>query len=364
MRLASLLLASASLAAAASAQNLLYDNGPLITHPGGGSGGANASALDNTQPQPYLNIYGYGSQKTATVNNWVCDDFRSCGAIVNELEFFGYQTGSGNLPTINAVYVQIWDGDPSRGGTPNLLWGDTTTNRLTSATFSGIYRTLITDFATATGRPIMSLKCAISPGLNLPPGQFWVQWQYGGTLASGPWCPPVTILGRARTGNGRQFIGATPLWQDMLDGITTPVGQAAPFKVYGVATSVPSMAALYGAAKVGTNGLPVWATNRPFTGLWNYEFRISNGVNGATPIVLLGNTRVSFPFPGIGTILVNPAGAVTFPLAAFDANNVSKTYLDLPPICAGPLDLQAFWGDAGAADFICHTGGLELFIGN
>lgn len=362
MRLASILLVSASLAAAnASAQNLLYDNGPLVTHPGGGSGGADASALDNTQPQPYLNIYGYGSQRTATVNNWMCDDFHSCGAIVNELEFFGYQTSSGNVPTINAVYVQIFDGDPSRGGTPNLVWGDVTTNRLTSAAWSGIYRTLITDFASATARPIMSLKVAV-PGLLLPPGQFWVQWQYGGTTASGPWCPPVSILGRARTGNARQFIGATPLWQDCLDGITTPVGQAVPFKVYGVATSVPSMATLYGAAKVGTNGLPVWAANRPFTGMWNYEFRISNGVAGASPVVLLGTSQLNFVLPGIGTLLVNPL--VTFGISPFDASNVSRTFLDLPPICTGPLDLQAVWADGGAAGGICHTGGLELFIGN
>ena len=70
---------------------LLFDNGPLVTHPGGGAGGADASAL---QTALTLTIYGFGAQITA--NNSVADDFTISGSdwAIDEIQFFTYQTGS------------------------------------------------------------------------------------------------------------------------------------------------------------------------------------------------------------------------------------------------------------------------------
>ena len=40
--------------------------------------------------------------------------------------------------TINDLRVQIWNGAPNAGGT--VIWGDLTTNRMTSTSWTNIYR--------------------------------------------------------------------------------------------------------------------------------------------------------------------------------------------------------------------------------
>ncbi|KAB2966320.1 MAG: hypothetical protein F9K18_05765 [Thermoanaerobaculia bacterium] len=177
---------------------VLHDNGPLVTHPGGGAGGADASAL---QTALGMTIFGYGHQISA--NNRVADDFTVPGPTpwnVDTITFFAYQTGSTTTSTINDVRVQIWDGIPGAAGS-NVVFGDLVTNRLASSTWTNAYRvtdTTITDSA----RPIMANVVTI--GTTLPPGTYWLDWFCGGTLASGPWAPPVTILGSTGSGNAMQ----------------------------------------------------------------------------------------------------------------------------------------------------------------
>ena len=88
---------------------VLYDNGPLVTHPGGGAGGADASAL---QTALGMTTYGFGHQVTA--NNRVADDFTvpAGGWSIDDIVFFAYQTGSGQTSTITSVNYRIWDGVP------------------------------------------------------------------------------------------------------------------------------------------------------------------------------------------------------------------------------------------------------------
>jgi hypothetical protein len=202
---------------------LLYDNGPLITNAGGGFGGADLSALQSALG---LTIYGFGDQISAS--NSMADDFTNTETwSVEELHFFTYQTGSTTTSTINDARVQIWSGDPSAGGT--VIWGNLTTNVYTSSAFSNIYRALDTD-PTNSQRPIMEVVVSVSPALELAPGTYWVQWMLGGTLASGPWAPPISIVGQTVTGNGMQSLAGT--WQPALDG---SFQQGLPFLVYGEA---------------------------------------------------------------------------------------------------------------------------------
>ena len=46
----------------------------------------------------------------------------------------------------------------------------------------------------------------VTIGTTLPPGTYWLDWFAGGTLASGPWAPPVSVLGSTGTGNAMQSI--------------------------------------------------------------------------------------------------------------------------------------------------------------
>ncbi len=149
--------ATGSPAGWAQPQVVLYDNGPLITHPGGGAGGADASALQTVLG---LGSYGFGHQVSA--GNRIADDFTiadASGWTIETITFFAYQTGSPTTSTITAVNLQIWDGPPDGGGT--VIWGDSTTNVMTDTTWSNIYRVLDTAL-TDTARPIMASTVAVN----------------------------------------------------------------------------------------------------------------------------------------------------------------------------------------------------------
>ncbi|GAB4580555.1 MAG: hypothetical protein Fur0022_32970 [Anaerolineales bacterium] len=203
---------------------VLYDNGPLVTHPGGGSGGADASAV---QTALGMSVYGFGHSTTTGFR--VADDFTvpAGGWTLNQVLFYAYQTGSSTTSTITTVNLRIWDGPPNAGG--NVIWGDTTTNVMSATTWSNIYRVLDTDLLNVQ-RPVMVNTVEVG-GLFLPAGTYWLDWQTGGTLASGPWAPPVTILGSTGTGNALQFDGAA--WNPLVDtGAGTP--QDLPFQLIGI----------------------------------------------------------------------------------------------------------------------------------
>ncbi|MGD8440405.1 MAG: hypothetical protein PVG53_07700 [Holophagae bacterium] len=201
---------------------VLYDNGPLVTNPGGGAGGADLSAL---QVSLGMNTLGAGHQWALGYS--VAEDFTvtdAAGWQIDDITFFAYQSGSTTTSTITGVYVAIWDGDPSAGGT--VIWGDQTTNRLLTTGWSNIYRASDTN-PTDTNRPIMENVATI--GTTLAQGTYWVQWSTDGTLSSGPWAPPISILGQTTTGNAIQY---TTAWAALTDsGTLTP--QGLPFIING-----------------------------------------------------------------------------------------------------------------------------------
>jgi len=209
---------------------LLYDNGPLVNLPGGGAGGADASVL-----QTALTLTVFGFSHSVATNNHVADDFTvpAGGWTVDSLVFYAYQTGSTTTSTITGVRYQIWDGVPGAPGS-SVVFGDLTTNRLTNTTWSNAYRVLDTDLLN-TQRPAM--KNRVSGGFTLAAGTYWVEWFTDGSLASGPWAPPITVSGETSTGNGLQFLGASSEWVVLLDGLFP---QGLPFKIYG--TGAPSTA--------------------------------------------------------------------------------------------------------------------------
>ena len=115
---------------------ILFDNGPLTTHPGGGFGGANASAV---QTALGLTTFGFGHAITSGFR--MADDFTvpAGGWNISTITFYAYQTGSTTTTTIDNVNLQIWNGVPGVG---SVVFGDTTTNRLAGSSFSNSYRVL------------------------------------------------------------------------------------------------------------------------------------------------------------------------------------------------------------------------------
>ncbi|MBI4917884.1 MAG: hypothetical protein HY825_18745 [Acidobacteria bacterium] len=191
--------------------SVLYDNGPLVTHPGGGAGGADVSAL-----QTALGMTTYGAGNQVSAGNRVADDFTVPAGetwTLDQVSFFEYQTGSTTgTSTFTAFNYQIWNGAPNGGGA--VIWGDTTTNRLASSAWSNIYRVLDTTMADTT-RPIMANVC--TGWAVLPTGTYWIDWQAAGSLASGPWQPAITILGQTTTGNALQYTTTAGAWAALTD---------------------------------------------------------------------------------------------------------------------------------------------------
>lgn len=204
---------------------VLYDNGPVVNSPGGGPGGADGSIL---QTSLGLNVLGFGHAQTS--NFRVADDFVVPSGqtwTINEAKFYAYQTGSSTTSTITGVNVRIWDGPPGVG---NVVFGDTATNRMSATTWSNAYR--YSDTNPGTTRPIMEQTVTI--GVTLGAGQYWIDWQCSGSLASGPWAPPITITGQTNTGDAQQYSGTTFTWSPLIDNGTAQAPQGLPFILDGV----------------------------------------------------------------------------------------------------------------------------------
>lgn len=203
----------------------LYNNGPLISSLGTGVGGADESIL---QTSPGLSILGFGHQLSA--GNRIADDFTITESnwLVRQITFYAYQTGAVPPSTITSVNLQIWDGPPNDPAS-NVVWGDTTTNRLVSSNWSGVYRVEDSGSGVNTQRYIMTNTVEVNT--KLLHGTYWLDWQVDGSPSfSGPWAPPITITGETTTGNALQSSGGT--WANVYDGGTnTP--QGFPFIIYG-----------------------------------------------------------------------------------------------------------------------------------
>ncbi|MCC6866269.1 MAG: T9SS type A sorting domain-containing protein [Ignavibacteria bacterium] len=200
----------------------LYTHNELVNAPGQGQGGADVSFI--TAPGT---LYGFGCQ--ANLYNWMGDAFTVPAGQnwhIDSIKFYSYQTGSPLTSTITGSHVAIWNGRVDSAGV-TLNSGDTTANRLLATYWSNIYRTTATPpYNTQTTRPIMAVVDTLSTTLSA--GYYWVQFSFRGSLGSGPWAPPRTILNNPITGNGKQKLAG--VWGNAMDG-TNP--QGLPFVIYG-----------------------------------------------------------------------------------------------------------------------------------
>ncbi len=214
---------------AAQAQSVLYDNGPLITH----SDNCSDDDASRLQTDLGMNTLGFGNQ--LLLGNRMADDFTvpSEGWDIDSITFFAYQTGaSSDNSTITGLYVQIWDGPPDDNES-SVIWGDLTTNVLSESIFTGIQRDSFTD--PCAGNRYVFANAAIVD-VNLDPGTYWLDWTTDGELSSGPWAPPVTILGQTTTGNALQYTSDSSSWAPANDSGTL-TQQDMPFIIMGPAAS-------------------------------------------------------------------------------------------------------------------------------
>jgi hypothetical protein len=219
-------------------RTVLHNNGPVwnATY-----GTYYESILQNSLG---MTTYGFGHAISAGYR--MADDFTIPEGEtwdISTITFFGYQTGAATNPsTFTSYVVQIWNGVPGVG---TVIWGDLTTNRLTSSVWSNVYRTLESTPHT-TNRPIFANTCAVP--VSLPPGHYWLDWACSGTLTSGPWAPPIAIWGGTITGDAYQYNPTTLTWGPANDGGTGTPRQGLPFIIEGEIPS-PVEAATWGGIK-------------------------------------------------------------------------------------------------------------------
>ena len=141
------------------------------------------------------------------------------GWSISKATFHTYQTGSGTTSTINDVRRS----SAAPTGTP--VFGDTTTNRLTSTAWNGAYRVTQSNMTDAS-RPLYEVVAEFDPPITLAAGTYWIAWSMGGSGASGPWALPQTVVGQSSTGNCQQATTATSgVFQPLMDGgSSTPLG--------------------------------------------------------------------------------------------------------------------------------------------
>ena len=195
----------------------------FVTDSGAMNNGADASWTKGSQ-----STFGPGCQQAN--GNRVGDSFTLTAATtINEIEVYGYQTGSSTTSTFNGLYAQIYDGNPMAGG--QVVWGDANANIMTATVFTNCYRGSDGD-ATGTTRPIMSVT-ASNLNIELAAGTYYLVYQLSGTGSSGPWGQPHAEPGIGNTGSGVQWLGSDGAWQNLTDtGAGTPYGCA--MKITGI----------------------------------------------------------------------------------------------------------------------------------
>lgn len=204
-------------------KDVLWDNGPLVTSVGTGVGGADESIVDVDET-----TRGSGCQWVS--DNKLSDDFTIPPGEaweINSITLFGYQTDSGTSSTIVGSYIEIYDNPPEYG---TCVYGDLTTNVLTTSSWMNCYRVLFIDSGTNAQRPIMVNECDFATPITLTEGVYWIVWQMDGVGSSGPWNPPVTINGQLVTGDGLQYYNSS--W-DYVTDTTSGNAKGLPFILEG-----------------------------------------------------------------------------------------------------------------------------------
>jgi hypothetical protein len=257
MRFAIPVLAGLLFAAPAAHAQIIYDNAStvpgaispigIVTNPGGGFGGADLSVL--TAPDAN---FGFGHQNAA--NNRLIDDFTVPAGFqwtITRAHVFGYVTGA-TTPTTTAGVAQFFNAQPTVGSVP--ISGNTTTNLLSSAVFTNIYRSTPA-LPNAVDRRIVDNTLTLATPLILGPGTYWME--YG--LVGNNFSPALNVAppaGGIVTGNALQFQGATSTYVPLVDPALTGVAKGVAFQLEGTVAPIPeptslALVGLVGAASFG-----------------------------------------------------------------------------------------------------------------
>jgi len=219
-----------------AAHAVVYSNGPVTS--GFNSSGAPISILQSTSLGQ--GTLGFGHQ--ANLGNRVADNFSVTGGgwIVSRISFFAYQTNATAF-SFTGADAQIVSGlDPNAGSSMLNLVNSPVSNggvagyRVTETTLDNLQR------------PIYRVDIT-GLNLNLAAGDYMMKWGLYGSLASGPWAPPVAPYS---AGDGFQSL-TNGAYNPALDGGTGTLRVTFPFEVEYQAVPEPGTMIAVGAGIAG-----------------------------------------------------------------------------------------------------------------
>jgi hypothetical protein len=218
---------------AGTAYSQTYNNGGLstgvtsksgVTAPSGYTWSENQNFEGNTTESNTTAGYAITYSSTSA-SYFLADDFTVPAGeswTISNIDFFGYQTGyTGTTSPFNKVVVTIYSSDPSVSGAESVF-GDDTTNRLSSSTDAKMYRIFNSQVpvlqAPVTTRKIW--KVTANTPVTLTEGTYWVKYQFQNVVvANAGFAPPVTVVGvRALDGwNAKQHDAVSNSWINLID---------------------------------------------------------------------------------------------------------------------------------------------------
>ncbi|MGE0144757.1 MAG: hypothetical protein AB7I19_15285 [Planctomycetota bacterium] len=211
------------------AANVIYDNGPIVTAPGGSVSGRDLSVLQNiTLGDTTL---GFSANNAGLGGFNIADDFIVPPGqmwYVESVEVYGYRTNANPVIAFTDGVVQVLDSDPL-AGPANVVFGDLVTNRLAASGDTNASR--VAEGTNTDGRQVAAVTLTV--GKLFKPGQYWLVYGLNtNAAASSTFVPPVTITGSTNTGDGRQFAVTAGTWAATVHGGSgNPCG--IPFKLCG-----------------------------------------------------------------------------------------------------------------------------------
>jgi len=218
----SLLMLFFSFTANVSVHAQQYVNGNLTTGATASNGTAAPAGYEWSEVQSGNGTAGIPAQIPGNLS--LADDFTVPAGggnwTVSKITLYAYSTGyTGTTSPFSDLRLQIFNTDPSVGS-PTPIFGDLTTNRLSSSSATNLYR--IFNALPGTTRLIWKLEANVS--VVLPPGTYWMEWQTDVTGVTSNFIPPSTVVGTTTQpgNNAKQHDLTANTWAAVTDGTTIP----------------------------------------------------------------------------------------------------------------------------------------------
>jgi hypothetical protein len=263
--------ATLALTSQAGAAGVLFDNGPIVTNPTGGTGsiaGQPISQADGfTVPGQSFIFSTTGVGATVSQNTSVADNFvvpaGSGGWDLDSVTLFAFQSGQ-TTPSVTSIHINLWTAAPYSAGSPGPLPDPLPQPVLAAAlVLPAGPGTFVAQRESTTGtstvRPVFAYTVSLNdlPGGGvLGPGEYWLEWSFDGALSSSPtvFTPLVTPRTSAFDTNARQYNSldgqatSPRVWfegrEGFVSGVTDGRGFALPFVLQGTALPAPAGAGL------------------------------------------------------------------------------------------------------------------------